>query len=206
MLETSQIGAIVSAYLDVFPQEQDRLTHLLNLLAHGHNVVDRTSMDGHCTSSAIVFSPQGDVLTIDHKHIKRRLQPGGHLEPDKLPPALSGITAIWQNAQDEVQQETGVAPIRLHPWHTSKSVLIPYDIDTHPIPARPHKGETDHLHTDFLFLAIADDPTIRATKESELETDGVQWMKPEDAMSSNYGTFFHMRDKLRAVIKQYPVL
>lgn len=206
MLETSQIGAIVSAYLDVFPQEQDRLTHLLNLLARGHNVVDRTSMAGHCTSSAVVFSTTGEILTIDHKHIKRRLQPGGHLEPDTLPPTLSGIAAIWQNAQDEVRQETGVTPIRLHPWHTSQRLLIPYDIDTHTIPARPHKGETEHLHTDFLFLAIADDPTIRTTKESELETDGVQWMKPEDAMSTDYGTFFHMRDKLRAIIKQYPTL
>jgi 8-oxo-dGTP pyrophosphatase MutT (NUDIX family) len=105
---------------------------------------------GHLTASAIVLSPAlSSVLLINHKKLKRWLQPGGHIEPsDKN---------LVSAAQREAVEETGVH-IATEP--TPELVWV----DVHEIP--PHGEEPAHLHHDLMFGMVATDDFVRESAEA----------------------------------------
>jgi 8-oxo-dGTP pyrophosphatase MutT (NUDIX family) len=137
---------LVSRYLDVFPFETAALSRLwAQLLAGADDCFSRSNLTGHVTTSAAVLSPGRDkVLVIHHRFLQNWLPPGGHYE---------GTGTLWESAMREVAEETGLTDIELHPWCQTHGV--PFDIDTHVVPARPAKGEGSHLHHDFRYLAVA---------------------------------------------------
>lgn len=199
MITLSQLRLIVKNYLTVFPEEENRLSRLQTLLASDADPLDRTNMLGHVTASAIVLSPtQHEVLTIAHNHIGLRLQPGGHYERPE--DTQEGPQSLWQRAQKEVQQETGITPIELHSWHTKLPFLVPLDIDTHDFPARPAKNETDHLHHDFLFLAQYRGQDLTFHDFDKKEVKDPQWTPLPEALAFTKGTFKHMGPKLRRFV------
>jgi 8-oxo-dGTP pyrophosphatase MutT (NUDIX family) len=119
----------------------------------------RAQATAHFTASAAVVDASGQRTCLVH-HVKlgRRLQPGGHIEPDDASPP--------QAALREVREETGL-DVRLHPW-----AQRPFDIDIHEIPARPE--EPAHLHLDLRYLVVADGGEL---------AEGAEWVSFDDALA-----------------------
>ena len=101
----------------------------------------RTQADAHFTASAVVVDAAGRrTCLVDHVKLGRRLQPGGHYEPDD--------ESLARGALREAREETGLE-LRLHPFAPR-----PLDVDIHEIPAIG--DEPPHLHLDLRYLVIAD--------------------------------------------------
>ena len=121
---------------------------MLALLDAEPRPFDRDRFDpGHFTASAFVLSPDGgSLLLIRHAKLGRWLQPGGHVDPaDSSPFAAAGR---------ELREEAGVSDAggdgRL------------FDLDVHPIPADPRKGEPPHEHFDLRFLLRSRSSDLKA--------------------------------------------
>jgi 8-oxo-dGTP pyrophosphatase MutT (NUDIX family) len=122
----------------------------------------RKNMTGHITASGLVMTPDGrEVLLIHHRGLGKWLQPGGHVDEDDA--------ALWLAAEREIREETGLVDLMLHPWHVEHDGQ-PADINTHPIPARPEKGEGGHWHHDCLYIFIAGRAPIERQAEEEVST------------------------------------
>jgi len=93
---------------------------------------------GHFTASAFVLSPdETKLLLILHGKLGLWLQPGGHIDADD-----ADVVAACQR---EVAEETGLTDVEL----LGDGLL---DLDIHPIPANPKKGEGPHEHFDVRVL------------------------------------------------------
>ncbi len=120
----------------------------------------RDEEQAHFTASAAVVDPaRGLVCLVDHVKLGRRLQPGGHVEPDDEGPA--------QAALREVREETGLEA-RLHP-----SAPRPFDVDVHEFPER--EGRAAHLHLDLRYLVLA---------EGEPTVEGAHWLSFDEALAA----------------------
>lgn len=116
----------------------------------------RTHLEGHCTGSAFVTSPDHQkVLLLFHPFLQRWLQPGGHAD---------GNPDLLEVARREAHEETGLPLEALQPAIFEGSQRVPFDLDIHPIPAR--KNEPAHFHYDLRFLLLAD-PALPLQPESE---------------------------------------
>jgi 8-oxo-dGTP pyrophosphatase MutT (NUDIX family) len=134
-------------YLEQFPEEQEKFDLLQSQLQSGEDCFVRSNMLGHITTSAAVLSvDRKRILLIDHRILNLWMPPGGHYEND-------GADTLWESAAREVAEETGVSTLVQEEWCLDH--LAPFDIDTHRVPANPAKGEGEHQHHDFRFLAIA---------------------------------------------------
>jgi 8-oxo-dGTP pyrophosphatase MutT (NUDIX family) len=101
----------------------------------------RGQATAHFTASAAVVDPSGArTCLIEHAKLGRRLQPGGHVEPDDESPQLAALR--------EAREETGLE-VRLHPWAPR-----PFDVDVHEIPA--FGDEPPHLHLDLRYLVVGE--------------------------------------------------
>lgn len=183
-----QTQALVARYLQVFPDEVASLSRLCAQLDDPTDCFVRSNMTGHVTTSAAVLSPDGQrVLLIHHRFLEKWLPPGGHFE---LPGDL------WDSARREVEEETGVSGLVLHRWSLAHG--IPFDVDTHRVPANPAKNEGPHLHHDFRFLAVA-------TNEDELvpqlaEVHDARWAPLEELVSSNDRRLTTLARKLKTLL------
>jgi 8-oxo-dGTP pyrophosphatase MutT (NUDIX family) len=116
----------------------------------------RTTLDGHITASAWVLDrTRSSAALIHHRKLNRWLQPGGHVEDADV---------SWRAAaQREVTEETGLE--RFVPQADDAKL---FDVDVHPIPARP--GEPAHFHYDLRFLFVADvDAEVNSTLTTNAE-------------------------------------
>lgn len=119
----------------------------------------RAQATAHFTASAAVVDPAGRrTCLVDHAKLGRRLQPGGHVEPDDASPP--------QAALREAREETGL-DVRLHPWAPR-----PLDVDVHEIPALG--DEPPHLHLDLRYLVVG---------EGEQLAGGAHWLGWEEAFA-----------------------
>jgi 8-oxo-dGTP pyrophosphatase MutT (NUDIX family) len=151
MISSEDIHAAVGGYLRRYPAEANRLAPLTDALDAGGELTSRRTFTGHVTCSAIVVGPTGLVLHIRHNALKRWLPPGGHLEAEDI----NLIAAVLR----EVTEETGIPAAALHLVDET-----PIDIDVHPIPANPAKGEPDHRHFDlcYAFTTTVEHVTLQA--------------------------------------------
>lgn len=147
----ASIRAACDNYLEVFPDETERLSPLQGFLEDPSlDLRLRTTIpEGHMCASGILLLPNGTVLMLEHKALGIWVVPGGHYDISD--------GDISNAAIRETAEETGLTvPIKLHPWHLQHGV--PIDIDTHPIPSRPDKNEGAHQHFDFRYVLTVDDP------------------------------------------------
>ncbi|MBK8082825.1 MAG: NUDIX domain-containing protein [Devosia sp.] len=164
------VGPLVERYRAELGEPDERLALLRWQIAAGHRLDDRGTMPGHVTTSAFVVSPDlAQVLLIHHRTIGRWLQPGGHYEP------AASFTA---SAAREAVEETAVQGLRLHPWHAGGD--LPLVIDSHEVPGKLARRETDHYHHDLQYLFIAD-PALPLVAQEE-EVHGARWF-PLDALA-----------------------
>jgi len=164
-MKRDEFAQSVSAYLARFPDEQAALSDLSRQLREDEtDMLSRANMRGHLTASAFVLNAERNaVLFIHHKAHNMWLQPGGHYEaPGDL----------WDTARREVAEETGIQDIALHEWHHQHA--IPFDIDTHHVPARPAKNEGDHVHHDVMYIAVAGSNAAGELQASEIT--GLRWV------------------------------
>lgn len=165
-MNNNQLRQLTKEYLSVFPDEAERLQAFCSFL---HRNIDtslyaRSNFDGHITTSAFILNQFGNsILLLEHKSLKKWLQPGGHVEGD---------VSLVASALREVHEETGIAPemLRLVPLRND----VPFDIDSHYIPPNPRKQEDEHYHHDirFLFRFIGEEGSI---VHSEEEATAIKW-------------------------------
>lgn len=141
-----RLSGIVSDYLATTAAPREHLSVLRWQIDQGHALDSRETYPGHVTTSALIVSPDlKQTLLIDHKHLERWLQPGGHYEPADF---------FWQSARREAIEETAVTGLVLHPWHGGED--RPFIIDSHDVPGKASRGERPHVHHDLQFLFVAD--------------------------------------------------
>ena len=177
MENKSTLENILKQYLIHFPAETKRQEGFSEFLSR--NVTDqlytRKNFDGHLTASAFILNNVLDkILLIHHKSLGKWLQPGGHI--DTTDPN------ILQAAYREVFEETGIPKDQLLLIKT-KDDTLPFDIDSHHIPANPKKNEEGHYHHDFRYLfqyTGARDITIN-TEESL----GYKWVDLEQLVDDD---------------------
>ena len=142
----TRLRPLVETYLAKQADPDERLALLRWQIDEGHALESRETYPGHVTTSAIILSPDGaQTLLIDHRTLKRWLQPGGHYEPAEF---------FWHSARREAEEETGLTGLPLHPWHGGAD--RPFLIDSHEVPGKASRGERPHIHHDLQFLFGAD--------------------------------------------------
>ena len=129
---------------------QESREKVLALLRQGPAAVSRRNFQpGHITGSAIVLTPgRTHVLLINHRHLKRWLQPGGHIEPEDR--------SVIETATREVAEETGIEVSK-----AAAAVLV--GIDVHRIPGSDR--EPPHLHYDLVWRMFGSGP-LNGTEEA----------------------------------------
>jgi len=128
----------------------------------------RSQQKGHLTGSSFILDAErARVLLLHHARLDRWLQPGGHGE---------GETDPREIALREAQEETGLEG----PSPLGNGL---FDVDVHPIPARP--GEPEHLHLDLRYAFVA---AAGAVPRLSHESRSLRWFLlddlPEDADAS----------------------
>ena len=142
--------------LDAFaPADDAEAAHrrrMLDLLRVGPLAFDRSHFEpGHFTASAFVLSPGGSsLLLIHHAKLGRWLQPGGHVDATDATPLDA--------ARRELLEEAGVADATL--------IGGLFDVDVHPIPPNPKRGEPGHEHFDLRYLFRADREDVVAASDA----------------------------------------
>lgn len=179
---------MLQRYLEHFPEDAARLADAsAQLASDGEKALERATMRGHVTTSALIFDPlTHKVLLIHHRIYDKWFPPGGHYE---LPGSL------WDSAAREVQEETGVSPAR-HPWMLH--VDIPLDVDTHQIGANAKKGEGEHFHHDFTFLGTASSEVPLVPQAEEVH--GAKWVSLEDFLQSETSRSRRIAQRLKELI------
>ncbi len=123
------------------PEVRDRMLALAT--TNRHPCSRSLFVPGHFTASGFVLSPdRRSVLLIEHRRLRRWLQPGGHIDPSDRSPEAA--------ARREVAEETGVADLTL---------LVDglFDLDIHPIPPRSNEPEHEHFDLRYAFVAASGD-------------------------------------------------
>jgi 8-oxo-dGTP pyrophosphatase MutT (NUDIX family) len=163
-----QVRQALEGYGAYFGIEAERHALLKRQIDAGDNIHSRHTFPGHVTTSGFVLDRTGEnVVLIHHRSLNRWLQPGGHYEP----PDTLGASALR-----EALEETGLLDLTLDSWHDVTGV--PIDIDSHRIPARPHRGEPEHWHHDIRFVMRAGRSSILRPDLSEVH--GAGWRSPTE--------------------------
>ncbi|MGP3990675.1 NUDIX hydrolase [Streptomyces sp. 3N207] len=150
----------VNAYLANHPDEKDALSPLCEVVEQaGDSVASRKEFRGHATAGAALIRPDGRVLTIEHRALRKWLLPGGHVEDSD--------TSLRDAAMRELFEETAISRDQVEPDRES-----PLHIDVHTIPANDAKCEPEHLHFDFRFLFRT---TADAVELQEEEVTNYSW-------------------------------
>lgn len=161
-------GPLREQLLAFEPREESEAGHrrrMLELLDSAADPFSRSHFEpGHFTASAFVLSPdRASLLLIFHGKFERWLQPGGHVDP--------GDSDLRAAACREVLEETGLniqrSTLNIQPptsrtdtierWtlNVERWMLNPLDLDIHPIPPNPRRGEPGHEHFDVRYLFVA---------------------------------------------------
>lgn len=140
-------------------QREFRERMLALIERHPRDAHRRTTLEGHLTASALtVDSTFSCALLTHHRKLGKWLQMGGHCDGDAN---LAGV------ALRECIEESGIADLAVLP--------TPFDLDIHPIPARP--GEPEHLHYDTRFVVLAP-PGAQFTVSDE--SHALAWVRPDE--------------------------
>ena len=127
----------IRAYHSGYPEELAFKKQFVELLEHPRAFF-RDHLPGHITASSWIIDPSRKFsLLTHHAKLHRWLQPGGHAD---------GQEDVLAVAQREAWEETGLTSLKVFGAGI-------FDLDIHPIPARPDFPE--HLHYDIRFLLVA---------------------------------------------------
>lgn len=169
MNNKSEILQLLTLYNVQFPDEVDGVRLFTGYMERTapEALITRKNFDGHITASAfIIDSNLSEMLMLRHKSLGKWLQPGGHIEPTDQ--------SIVHAALREAVEETGIAAHELTHHISGHRAEVPFDIDSHYIPANPKKFEDGHYHHDLRYLFI-----YRGNKNNQYNTEestGLKWI------------------------------
>lgn len=162
--------------------EQARLRerYVAHLRAHPDGLAKACFPD-HLTAGAIVVSPTGDAVLLNH-HRKAGawLAFGGHLEP--------GDASLAEGARRELVEESGLTEFDLAPE--------PLSLDAHAVEFCSPRGTVHHL--DVRFLAVAEPDGSHVTSEESLD---VRWW-PVDALPETFEDMYALVDAAVARVRR----
>ena len=193
------IKELLDGYLRIFPNEAEDLKDAINLANQvrksDSEITNRKNLAGHFTASSFIICPkEKKILLLEHKSLGKLLQPGGHIEEyDKTP---------LDAALRELKEETGQNPddftyIQVDP----ENYLVPFRVDSHPIPENSKKREGAHMHHDFGYLFISD--CIKEIEVDRDESNGFRWTDLE--VFYELPTFKKISSKVQNFLAKYHV-
>jgi 8-oxo-dGTP pyrophosphatase MutT (NUDIX family) len=163
MITTAQIADVLDRYLNCYPDTYDSAYPLLRALLHCDDLTSRKTFPLHVTCSTAAVDDTGHVLVIKHQILGKWLFPGGHVDPDD--------TDLMGAALRELEEETGIGPESVLPLGST-----PFEIDVHPIPASPRRGEPAHSHADLAWAFHVTGGALVTLQQGEV-TD-YAWVEP----------------------------
>lgn len=190
MLSKDSLLLLVKDYVALFPNDEPETIAFSEYLFRNtdESLYNRKNFDGHITTSAFIIDLNThEMLLLRHKSLNRWLQPGGHTEGD---------SSLQASALREAIEETGIPAdqLTLRSVHTNQDV--PFDIDSHFIPANPRKDEDGHYHHDIRYLF-----QYTGNRSNSFNTDeatGMQWVKFDNLKTDE--TFSSVVAKIAAAI------
>jgi 8-oxo-dGTP pyrophosphatase MutT (NUDIX family) len=149
--------AELRAYVPSDAREAAMRARLVAFVAAHDDAFERTLVAGHVTASAWIVDPaRARALLAHHRKL------GGHADGDP---------DVRRAALREAREESGLTSLRF----VADGI---YDLDVHPIPARP--GEPAHDHYDVRFALEADPAEPVVTSE---ESHALAWIALGDLAS-----------------------
>ena len=177
MISKAEILSVFDIYRKQFPNENDSTALFSEFLAKAQEseLFTRKNFGGHITTSAFIIDEDyNEMLLLKHKSLGRWLQPGGHVEAD---------ASLRLSALREAIEETGIPEKKLHNISIFANGEVPFDIDSHYIPANPKKQEEGHYHHDLRYLFVyTGDGKI---KYNEKESTGLKWVSFMELMEDD---------------------
>jgi 8-oxo-dGTP pyrophosphatase MutT (NUDIX family) len=152
------------AYVPFDDYEAGMRRRLIAFVTAHRAAFDRALAIGHVTASAWIVDPSRTrALLTHHRKLGKWLQLGGHVDGDP---------DVRRAALREAREESGLTSLRF-------ATDAIYDLDVHPIPARP--GEPAHEHYDVRFAFEADPAE---TLVVSAESNELAWV-PLDALAAH---------------------
>jgi 8-oxo-dGTP pyrophosphatase MutT (NUDIX family) len=141
------------AYVPADARETRMRERLIAFITAHPDAFDRALAIGHVTASAWIVDPtRTRALLTHHRKLGKWLQLGGHADGDP---------DVRRAALREAQEESGLTSLRL----VHERI---YDLDVHPIPARPGEPAHDHYDVRFALEADPNEPLIVSSESKEL--------------------------------------
>ena len=134
----------------VYTEEVDCVSRFTSFVNSSPDCFLRSHQVGHMTGSALVVnSSLTKVLLTHHRKLGMWLQLGGHADGHHL---------IHEVAMTEATEESGLSNLSFlsYEWDLFKQKVsrpLPFDLDSHVIPANAKDGE--HIHYDVRYLIVA---------------------------------------------------
>ena len=177
-MKKSLVIDIVEKYLQIFPNEKERLHYLQDYLKTNDekDICNWNNADGHITAGGFVYSKlTKKFLVMWHKDLKMFLYPGGHTE--------TGDVSPLERAKIEAKEETGLQLLNLKLFGDEQ---IPIDIDTHKIPFNPRVNMPEHFHFDFRYIFVCQDENGVDIDKEEMQS--YKWIDSQElSKDPNYG-------------------
>lgn len=150
-------------------------------------------MERQFTATAYIIQ-ENRVLLVFHKKLKKWLPPGGHLDPNELPPE-----AAKREAREETGVEIEIIPqenLWINRWNAN-SFERPFMCLLEEIPE--HNGHPAHQHVDFIYLAK---PIGGKHEHNMLEVDGMHWFTIEEIekLKDDVDIFLETKMTLRKIL------
>lgn len=159
------LTTLLDRYRAAWPAERQLADRFAAFAAAHADCLLRTCQPGHITASAWIVAADGDaVLLTHHRKLGRWLQLGGHVD---------GEPNVERAALREAREESGMARFSFVAW--AGPLLVPLDLDVHPIPARGSEPQHDHWDVRFLLRAApGQDLAISA------ESNDLRWFAADE--------------------------
>ena len=133
----------------------------------------RCCFPDHLTAGAIVVSPDGDAVLLNHhRKADAWLAFGGHIEP--------GDATLADAARRELREESGLTVFDFDP--------SPLSLDEHAVDFCSDRGTVHHLDVRFLAIATPDDEHVVSDESLD-----VRWW-PVDALPTTFDDMYRLID------------